>query len=132
MMRFTWLWILAAFLVTGCSSARRSTDTAQSSARTQPRNSRSGISSPVLEIQKPHETLIDEPNGKVVSVNTVSRFVVIDFYLSPMPQIGERMNVYRDGFKVGEVRITGPEQFSNIAADLLAGGARTGDEVRTQ
>lgn len=131
-MRFAWLWILAVFLVVGCNSTRHATDTAQSSARTQERISRSGVPSPASEIQKPQETLIDEPNGKVVSVNTVSRFVVIDFYLSPMPQIGERMNVYRDGFKVGEVRITGPEQFSNIAADLLAGGARTGDEVRAQ
>lgn len=84
------------------------------------------------EAENPQVVPIDEPNGKVVASNTVSRFVVVDFYLSPLPQVGERMNVYRDGFKVGEVKITGPEQFSNIAADLIAGEARTGDEIRSK
>lgn len=69
--------------------------------------------------------------GKVASVNPILRFVVIDFYLSRLPQIGQPLSVYRQGQKVGEVKVTGPEQSRNIAADITAGDAKVGDEVRS-
>lgn len=68
--------------------------------------------------------------GKVESVNLLGRFVVVDFTLSPMPQLHQRLGVYRHGQKIGEIKITGPARNQTVAADIIAGEAGTGDEVR--
>jgi hypothetical protein len=75
-------------------------------------------------------TPILESKGTVKAVNPTSGFVVIDFYLSKLPQVGQRMNVYRRGLKVGEIKISGPEMSRYIAADIVAGEAQVGDEAR--
>ncbi|MEK7686679.1 MAG: hypothetical protein AAB466_14785 [Verrucomicrobiota bacterium] len=68
--------------------------------------------------------------GKVVSVNERLRYVILDFSLSRLPGIEQRFHVYREGQKVGEVKISGPSQNMNIAADIVAGEAKIGDDVR--
>ncbi len=68
--------------------------------------------------------------GKVVSVNERLRYVILDFSLSRLPEIEQRFHVYREGQKVGEVKISGPSQNMNIAADIVAGEAKAGDEAR--
>jgi len=40
------------------------------------------------------------------------------------------MFVYRQGLKVGEVKIVGPERDHMTIGDLIAGEARKGDDVR--
>jgi hypothetical protein len=69
-------------------------------------------------------------HGRVIAANVASQFVVIDFSPGGMPATGRRMNVFRQGQKVGEVKISGPARNFNIAADVLAGEAGVGDEVR--
>ena len=68
--------------------------------------------------------------GKVVSVNPVLRFVVMDFPVFRMPVVDQRLNIYRNGQKVGEIKVTGPSLETTIAGDLAAGEAQVGDEVR--
>ena len=68
--------------------------------------------------------------GKVATVNSAARFVVLSFPVGRLPAIEQRLNVSRRGLKVGEVKITGPQQDENIVADIVAGDAETGDEVR--
>jgi hypothetical protein len=68
--------------------------------------------------------------GQVSSVNAGLRFVVLTFPLGQIPARGTRMNVFRNGAIVGEIRITGPEQNDNTVADIVLGDARKGDEVR--
>lgn len=68
--------------------------------------------------------------GKVAVYNTAGRFVVLDFPLGRMPVIDQTLFVYRQGLKVGEVKVTGPERDHNTVADLVSGEARKGDEVR--
>lgn len=75
---------------------------------------------------------LNEVNGRIAAVNPTLRYVVVDFYLSRIPQLDQRMAVYRQGEKVGEIKITGPERNQNIAADILAGEANVGDEVRPE
>jgi hypothetical protein len=65
-----------------------------------------------------------------VRVNPQARFVVINFPLGMMPAVDYRLNVYRQGVKVGETKITGPQLEDNIVADLVIGEANVGDEVR--
>lgn len=75
-------------------------------------------------------TLAQGANGRVASVNPNLEFVVLTFPLGQMPPIEHHLDVYRNGTKVGEVKITGPQQEDNTVADIVSGGAIKGDEVR--
>jgi hypothetical protein len=68
-------------------------------------------------------------SAKVVSVNTVGRFVVLSFPAGGMPKIDQTLFLYRGGLKVAELRVTGPQQENNIVADLTTGDAQVGDTV---
>src|SRR5437868_14106153 len=68
--------------------------------------------------------------GRVASVNPAGRFVILTFPLGTMPAAERRLNIYRAGLKVGEVKVSGPPLDINIAADILAGECQVGDEVR--
>ena len=68
--------------------------------------------------------------GKVASVNASLRFVVLNFPVGRMAAVEQALVVYRQGQKVGEVKVTGPQQDDNIIADITSGEAETGDEVR--
>ena len=74
----------------------------------------------------------EELIGKVASVNANLRFVVITFPVSRMAAIGQRLNVYRHGLKVGEVKISGPQSDDSSVADIIAGDAEAGDAVRVK
>jgi hypothetical protein len=65
----------------------------------------------------------------VVSVNTIGRFVVMSFPTGQMPRMDQTLFLYRNGLKTGEVHVTGPQQDSNIVADLVSGDAQVGDTV---
>jgi len=68
--------------------------------------------------------------GKVVSHNSVGRFVVLDFSNRQMPKTNSRLFLYRAGLKVAEVKITGPQSDGYTVADIVSGDAQAGDEVR--
>ena len=68
--------------------------------------------------------------GKVVAFNATGRFVILNFPVGRMAGIGQILTVSRDGLKVGEVKVSGPQRDDNIVADITAGEARVGDEVR--
>jgi hypothetical protein len=68
--------------------------------------------------------------GKVATYNDAGRFVVLDFPGGRMPVADQRMFVYRRGLKVGEVKINSSQRNHYVVADLTAGEAQSGDEVR--
>lgn len=68
--------------------------------------------------------------GKVVSVNPTAKFVVLSFPIGGLPPVDRRVSVYRQGLKVGELKITGPHRDNNTVADIVAGECRVGDEVK--
>jgi len=70
--------------------------------------------------------------AKVVSYNAAGRFVVLGFPVGQMPRLEQSLFLYRNGLKVAEVRITGPQRENNIVADLVTGEAQVGDDVRDQ
>jgi len=87
---------------------------------------------PVVEA-KPGELLVTPEYslvGKVVAYNLAGRFVVLEFPVGRMPAVGQTLSVYRQGLKVGEAKITGPDRDTNTVADLISGEAQKGDEVR--
>lgn len=69
-------------------------------------------------------------SGRVVRVNANLRFVVLTFPIGQTPPNGTRMNVYRRGDIVGEVRVTDQQRNNNAIADIVLGDAQNGDEVR--
>lgn len=68
--------------------------------------------------------------GRVVTVNNTARFVVLNYPFGFLPSIDQRLNVYRQGQKVGQLKVSGPQQDTNTAADLLTGEVQIGDEAR--
>jgi len=68
--------------------------------------------------------------GNVAVYNSAGRFVVLDFPIGRMPAVDQVLFVYRQGLKVGEVKITGPERDHNTVGDLISGEAQKGDSVR--
>lgn len=70
--------------------------------------------------------------GRIKSVNEKARFVIVTFPVGKMPQIGQLMWVYREGHRVGRIKITGPQLDLNIAADIIEGEAAQEDEVRPE
>jgi hypothetical protein len=79
-------------------------------------------------IVTPDDTLA----AKVMTVNTVGRFVVLNFPEGQMPKMDEHMYLYRAGLKTAEVKIVGPQQDTSIVADIISGDAQKGDTVRDQ
>ena len=83
-----------------------------------------------------NETLIVTPEralvGKVALVNATARHVVLNFPLGRMPAVEQRLDLYRRGLKVGEVKATNFRRENNVVADMVAGEAAVGDEARGQ
>ena len=70
-------------------------------------------------------------SGKVTSVNSSARYAVITYPIGvPLPEVDRRLNVYRAGLKVAEIKITGPSRDLNTVADITTGECQPGDEVR--
>jgi hypothetical protein len=70
--------------------------------------------------------------GRVAMVNVAARFVVISFPPGPMPQADRRLSVYRDGVKVGELKVTGPQRDNDTVAEIVSGEIQLNDEVRVE
>lgn len=70
--------------------------------------------------------------GRVAVYNEAGRFVVLDFPIGHLPGNEQVLFVFRQGLKVGELKVTGPQRDHITVADLISGEARKGDEVRDQ
>jgi hypothetical protein len=70
--------------------------------------------------------------ARVAAYNSAGRFVVLTFPVGPMPGMDQSLFLYRNGLKVGVVKVTGPQRDNDTVADLLNGTAQVGDEVREQ
>ena len=126
-MRIILGFLLAGTLLAGCAH-RQPAGQASSGDKAKPAKAKSAELA--ARGQKQKITPVVEPAGLIASVNPDLRFVVIDFSSSQLPKIEQRLGVYRQRQKVGEVKISGPEVSQIIAADLINGEAKVGDEVR--
>jgi len=71
-------------------------------------------------------------SGKIATVNSAARFVVLSFPVGHLPPLDQHLNVNRRGVKVGELKVTGPQLDENIVADIVSGDAQAGDEVTSR
>lgn len=74
----------------------------------------------------------DSLAAKVIRVNTVGRFVVLNFAEGQLPKLAQHLFLYRAGLRVAEVKVVGPQQETSIVADIVSGEAQAGDTVRDQ
>ena len=127
-MRFAVLFF--AFLLAGC--ARSMPDPTASAAQTKTGRAfkPAAVGRGQKAASKPEVTLDEAVLGTVVSVDPALRFLVMDFPVRKLPVLEQRLNVYRNGQKVGEVKVTGPGRDTTIAGDILVGVVQVGDEVR--
>jgi hypothetical protein len=70
--------------------------------------------------------------ARVAAYNSVGRFVVLSVSAGDMPKPDQMLFLYRNGLKVAELKVTGPQNENNTVADLVAGDAQIGDDVRDQ
>lgn len=122
-MRFVACLLLGGLFVAGCAGSKaRSRPPAPGSAYDYSITNKSNV--------KVIITPDTSPEGKVISVNTDARFAVLNFPIGTVPPIGRLLNAYRQGLKVGELKVTGPQGDENTVADITVGDVRSGDEVR--
>jgi hypothetical protein len=72
------------------------------------------------------------PAGQVAMVNVAARFVVISFPPGSVPPVQSQLYVYRNGLKVGALKVTGPQRENDTVADIISGDIHLHDEVRTE
>jgi hypothetical protein len=120
--------LLFALSLSGCAGKKAASQPARAQPRAgAPAAATSGSATNQALIVTPENALV----GKVALVNSAARFVVLNFPLGKMAAAEQRLNLYRRGLKVGEVKVTGPAREDNIVADLVAGEAEVGDEARS-
>src|SRR5580698_9457644 len=98
-MRFLALALVAGLVAGGCAAGRRG-------AKTEP-------AKPAEPAPKMIVTPEQKTAGTVLSVNPNARFAVVNFPLGSVPAVDTRLNIYRRGLKVGEIKITGPQNIDN-------------------
>lgn len=131
---------LATCLLAGCSSpSKEDFQFRNTSPATPAKSAQAKIGKEDRPVAKPKPkptgkeiTPLDIVVGRVAAVNPALRFVVLDFPPGSLPQVERRMDVFRNGRRIGEVKITGPARDTNIAADISEGEAAINDEVRSQ
>jgi len=118
--------ILIPLLVSGCGWRHKQSKPSRApvdKASAQPTKNSGGDSKLIVT---PETALI----GKVAAANANAKFAVLNFPIGRLPSLDQRLNVYRNGLKVGEVKVTGPQRDDNTVADIIVGEAKISDEVR--
>jgi hypothetical protein len=87
---------------------------------------------PTNTLQRPEPLVraVDRVAGTVREVRPQLRFVILDYGPGKVPQLDQKLSVYRGTDKVGEIKISGPYRGTTVAADITAGEAKFGDLVK--
>jgi hypothetical protein len=108
--RLSWWLLLGALVLAGCAGRRTGTESQASAVIVTPASASA---------------------GRVASVNPTARFVILTYPVGvSLPPVDQRLQVYRAGLKVAEIKVTGPARDLNTVADITDGECQPGDEVR--
>jgi hypothetical protein len=114
-MRSIVCWVTVVGLLAGCAIWK-------------PKHEQVKVSEP--EHKRPVVTQETMLVGKVISVKADLGFAVLNFPVGSVPGFDRHLSVYRQGVKIGEVKVTGPQQEDNIVGDIVSGQVQPGDEIR--
>jgi len=116
----------AALALAGCKS----------SSKEPPPKARTRITVQTNDMAMPGGKAVVRPvealSGRVTTVNEPLRFVIVDFPNQKLPRLEQKLAVYRADQKVAEIKVSGPFRGTSVAADITAGEARFGDQVRDE
>ena len=121
--------VIAGFATVMLAAGCHSTTSGARPARAAPRVPAAALSTNVPPAA-PRIVPVEDISGRVLSYNAQARFALVDFRINTLPVPGQHLEVWRDGQKVGELRTSRWARAGCVAADLLSGEVRTGDEVR--
>ena len=127
-MRFAVLFF--ALLLAGCAMSKPDATASAAQAKTARSSKPAAVGRGQKVDSRPEVTLDEAVLGTVVFVDPTLRFLVMDFPVRKLPVLEQRLNVYRNDRKVGEVKVTGPGRDTTIAGDIMVGVVQVGDEVR--
>ncbi len=127
-MRFAVLFF--ALLLAGCAMSKPDPTASAAQAKTARSSKPAAVRRGQKVDSRPEVTLDEAVLGTVVFVDPTLRFLVMDFPVRKLPVLEQRLNVYRNDRKVGEVKVTGPGRDTTIAGDIMFGVVQVGDEVR--
>ena len=120
-MRTAWLILFCAVLALGCKSTNTSSPDDLGAVTDSVRRASASRDSVAPASPAP---------AKIVLVNTQLRYVILDFAATRLPGSGQRLSVYRNSQKIGQIRTSSESSGTNIAADIIFGDLQLGDEVR--
>jgi hypothetical protein len=113
---FRWLMLITGMVAAGCAA----------------KNHQAAVAPNAQPISTAVVTPEAGQTAKVISVNNIGRFVVLNFPAGQLPKLQSSLFLYRAGLKVAEIKITGPEDGNNTVGDLISGDANPGDTVRDE
>src|SRR5262245_34489247 len=96
------------FLLAGCAVSKPDPTASAATAKPARVSRPPAVGRGQRDDSKPDVTLDQAVTGTVVVVNSALRFLVMDFPVRKLPVLEQRLNIYRNGQKVGEVKVTGP------------------------
>jgi len=108
---------LAAILLAACAEPK-SADPRATLATTTPPVSTNLTYVPILAV-----------TGKVAVSNPKARFVILSLTPGVYPPKGTHIYAYRDGVKVADLRIAGPQWDDKTVADILSGDPQVNDQI---
>ena len=114
-MRFVCLGLLHVLLLAGCAGRGAGTPTKPTQTEKQPPL----IVNPATGV-----------HGRILRVNPATRYVIVSYPFGNVPPADRRLNVYRGGLKVAEIKINELRWDTNIVADIVVGECQVGDDVR--
>ena len=127
-MRFAVLFLV--LLLAGCALSKPDPTASAAQSKTARSSKPAAVGRGQKVASRPEVTLDEAVLGTVVFVDSTLRFLVMDFPVRKLPVLEQRLNVYRNDRKVGEVKVTGPGRDTTIAGDIMFGVVQVGDEVR--
>ena len=123
---------LVLVAATGCVHRKPKTPPMQFSSVPGVTETAPATTTPSVQNNPPVVTPDNAIVGRVKSVNPTARFVILSFPLGRLPAADQQFGVYRQGQKVGEIKITNERLNDLIVADIIEGDAAEGDEVRNR
>lgn len=125
------VYVAAVLLAFGCAKTKNKSATVKTPK--EPRATAKAKSSPSSATETNSAPVVTpdySASGRVAHVNTNARFAVLTFTGGVMPARARPLFVYRNGLKVGELRVTGPQEGNSTVADILNGDVQKNDDVR--
>lgn len=129
-MRYLFATILLIISATACKSSKDENLRASTTITPRGVTPRNTNSSAGTATNNPVARPANLISGRVAGVRDNLRFVIVDFANSRMPQLDQRLHVYRLDQKVAELKVSGPYLGTTVAADITAGDAQVNDLVR--